>query len=132
MAGTTFGGRNWIQRYGWGRILGVVVGLLGIWQIIAPYVLGFAGEQTAMWNAIICGVLLFVFAALGFYGMGHWSPTSVRIFDGLAALTGLWLVISPFVLQYQTVVTAFWNAIIIGLFSFVCAGFAASKYTSSA
>ncbi len=67
MVGMTFSDRNWMQRYGWGQILTVVV-LFSLWQIVAPYVLNFAAEQMAMRNAVIFGLLLVLLAALGFYG----------------------------------------------------------------
>ena len=56
----------------------------------------------------------------------------VSAFDWLACLTGLWLLISPFALNYQEVVPAFWSAILIGLLSFISAGFAASRQQNSA
>ncbi len=129
MAGMTFGGRNWMQRYGLRSILSAIVVLFGIWQIVSPYILNFAADPTAMLNAVISGVFLVLFAALGFYGMGRWSYTTVRIFDGLAALTGLWLLISPFVLD-QAYGPAFWNAVIVGLIAFICAGLAAFQQPS--
>ncbi len=32
--------------------------LLGIWLIIAPFVLGYSGNSTPLWNDIIFGVLI--------------------------------------------------------------------------
>ncbi len=129
MAGTTLGGRNWTERYGVGRILSAIVVLFGIWQIIAPYLLGFAGEQNALWNSVGAGILLVVFAGLSIIGAARWHRWP-RIFDGLAALTGLWLAASPFVFQYQQVQPAFWSALIVGVLSFIAAGFAAMKQGS--
>lgn len=34
--------------------------LLGLWLVISPWVLGFAGSMTAMWNALICGAIVLV------------------------------------------------------------------------
>jgi len=34
----------------------------GIWLFISPWVLGFATGAGALWNSMICGVLLVVFA----------------------------------------------------------------------
>jgi hypothetical protein len=126
MAGMTFGGRN-MTKSGWGRLLSGMVALFGVWQIAAPFVLNFADEQMAMRNAVVTGVLLTLFGALAFFGAGHWSGNTVRVFDGLAAFTGFWLLISPWVLGYQPLVPAFWSAIIVGLLCFIGAGFAAVK-----
>ncbi len=131
MAGMTFGGRN-MTKYGWGRILSGIVALFGIWQIAAPFVLNFADERVAMQNAIVSGVLLLLFGALAFFGIGNWSRNVVRTFEWLASLTGLWLVISPWVLGYQTIVPAFWSAIIVGLIGFIGAGFAATQHSENA
>ncbi len=130
MAGMTFRRQNWMQRHSLSRILSAVVAIAGLWQIASPYVLGFAAEQPAMRNAIISGALLTIFALLGFFGVDHWSSNIVSTFNGLAALTGLWLAVSPWILGYQAVVPAFWTALIVGLLSFICAGFAASYQRS--
>jgi hypothetical protein len=34
----------------------------GIWVFISPWVLGFAAGYPALWNSVICGVLLVIFA----------------------------------------------------------------------
>lgn len=127
MAGTFFSGRNSLQQYSLSRILMGLVALAGIWQIVSPYVLSFAAEQTAFRNAVVCGVLLMIFGLVGVFGAGQWNQSLVRTFEGLASLTGLWLALSPWVLQYQMITSAFWSAFIVGLFAFICAGFATSK-----
>jgi len=126
MRNETFGRPSWSVDHTSGRILSLAVVLAGLWQIVAPFLLGFADEQIAMRNAIGSGIALALFAGLGAFGLGRWSRSVVSAFDWLACLTGLWLLISPFVLQYREVAPAFWSAILIGLLSFICAGFAAS------
>jgi len=105
------------------RGLSLIVGLAGIWQIVAPYLLRFSSQAVPTRNAIICGVLLLIFGALSLYGVGTLSPRTVSIFDWLAFLTGLWLLVSPFVLRYREVAPAFWSAVIAGLISLICAAF---------
>jgi hypothetical protein len=39
-----------------------VTGLLGVWLIISPFVLGYANETAALWNSIVSGVVLGLFA----------------------------------------------------------------------
>lgn len=130
MAGMTYGIGN-TTKSGWGRALSAVVAVLGLWQIAAPFVLNFADEQIVFENAIVSGALLAGFAALAFFGAGRWSPSFIRAFAGLAALTGLWLVISPWVLDYQALVPAFWSALLVGLIGLLGAGFAAWKQPDS-
>jgi len=127
MRNATFGRRTWSPEYTSVRILSWVVILAGLWQITAPFLLNFTHEQTAMRNAIVTGVALSLFAGLGAFGFGRWSRTTISAFNWLACLTGLWLLISPFVLQYREVAPAFWSAIVVGLLSFLIAGFTASQ-----
>ncbi len=121
-----------LARHAWGldhrsvRLLSLVVVLGGLWQIVAPFALDFANEQLAMRTAIGTGIMLAVVAALSAYGVGRWSTTAVSAFGWLGSLTGLWLAISPFILNYQEVVPAFWSAVIVGLVSFIIAGMVAS------
>jgi hypothetical protein len=42
-----------------------VVLLLGIWLILAPFVLGFSGDGAAAWNQILTGVVVTIAAATG-------------------------------------------------------------------
>lgn len=88
------------------------IALLGLWQILAPFILGYAGIAAAVWNALIVGLLLIVFAA--------WSATTVkadtaRTLDWINLILGIWLIASPFALGYSIVAAAVWNAMIVGL-----------------
>jgi len=114
--------RRWSLDEQSARLLGLVGALGGLWQIVAPFLLNFADEQTVMRNSTISGILLVVFAGIQASGIGRWSRTLVQGSGWLASLTGLWLAISPFVLRYQEVVPAFWSALIVGLVSFIVAG----------
>ena len=40
-----------------------VNGVLGLWLIISPWALGFTDLVPAMWNAVICGVIVVAMAA---------------------------------------------------------------------
>ncbi len=132
MAGTTFGGRNGMQTYGWGRLISGIVAIFGLLLLAAPFVLNFAAEQLPMQNAVASGVLLALFGALAFFGAGYWRRNVVRAFDWLAALTGLWLLISPWVLDYQASGPAFWSVILIGLIGFIGGVVAALKQDETA
>ena len=131
MRNATLGRWHWSLDHRSARLFSLVVVLAGLWQIIVPFLLNFAHEQIAMRNAIGTGILLVLFSGLGAFGMGRWSWTWVSAFDWLACLTGLWLAISPFVLQYRKIVPAFWSALIVGLASFIIAGVVANMKQGS-
>ncbi len=127
MQNATFGRWSWFLNSTSARILSLVVVLAGLWQIVAPFLLNFADEQIAMRNAIGSGIALVLFAGLGAFGLGRWSRSIVSACNWLACLTGLWLLISPWVLRYREVAPAFWSAILVGVLSFIIAGIVASQ-----
>ena len=131
MRNATFGPRFWSLDHTSTRMLSLVVALAGLWQIVAPFLLNFTNEQMAMRNAIGAGIALVLFAGLGAFGVGRLSSAVVSAFNWLACLTGLWLLISPSVLQYREIAPAFWSAIVVGLLSFIVAGYAASQKEDS-
>ncbi len=84
--------------------------LLGIWLIIAPFVLGYARLEAAQTNDIIVGILVAIIATIRSFGaftQPGWSWMNVFL--------GIWLIIAPFVLGYSNVSTPLWNDIILGI-----------------
>ncbi|MCL4465152.1 MAG: SPW repeat protein [Chloroflexi bacterium] len=49
---------------------GWAMAVLGIWEIMSPFVLGYVGEKPALWNNIILGIIIIV--------VGAWSARSSR------------------------------------------------------
>jgi VIT1/CCC1 family predicted Fe2+/Mn2+ transporter len=43
----------------------VVNALIGLWFVIAPFVLGYSGQTGAMWTSIVGGAILFVLGGVG-------------------------------------------------------------------
>jgi len=127
MQHATFARRNWFLSATSARILSLAVVLAGFWQIVVPFLLNFADEQIAMRNAVGSGIALVLFAGLGAFGLGRWSRSIVSACSWLACLTGLWLLISPWLLRYQEVAPAFWSAILVGVLSFIIAAIVASQ-----
>jgi hypothetical protein len=74
--------------------------VLGIWLIISPFVLGYTRYQVSEWNAIACGVAVFLLALAA----STWGTLIV----------GIWLIISPFVLGFSAWPTMLWNNVIVG------------------
>ncbi len=53
--------RLWAGRpYAW---LSWVNFILGLWLIISPWVLGYSGNRTALWNNVILGIIVAVLSA---------------------------------------------------------------------
>ncbi len=85
---------------------------LGIWLIIAPFLLGFARNEPAKWNDIATGIAVALFALTG------------RSFWGGAL--GVWLIISSFVLGFAHLPTIVWNNVILGVLVAIVAFFSRS------
>jgi len=128
MRNATFERRDWTHGSTSLPILSLLVVLAGLWQMVAPFLLNFADDQMVMRNSIASGIALALFAGLGAYGSGRWSRSIVSAWNWLAGLTALWLLSSPFVLDYREVEPAFWSAIVVGLLSAIIAGVAAFTY----
>lgn len=88
--------------------------LAGIWLFISGWVLGFTGTSNAFWNNIILGIVVAVIALIR---MGGGRAT--RGLGWLNALAGIWLFISPWVLNFSSNTTALWNNLILGVIVFV-------------
>ncbi len=67
--------------------------LLGIWLFFSPWILGFAGIQSAFWNALLFGVILAgmsIAVVTEFHDWEEWVDMAL----------GVWLVVSPWVLGF--------------------------------
>jgi hypothetical protein len=107
------------------RSLSWLVAVAGLWEVLAPFILGYSATTVAMWNAIIVGVALIVLSA--------WAALSEQVrldrnLEWINVVLGVWLVLSPFALNYSTVVAAMWNDIIVGVVVIVLAAWAATTF----
>jgi hypothetical protein len=94
--------------------------IAGIWLFISPFILGFSGVGTALWNALIIGVAITIMALV--------RVTNPLQYEGVSWMNfvlGIWLVISPFILAYSWVGVALWNSIIVGAIVLVLAAISA-------
>ncbi len=89
-----------------------VIALAGIWEVIAPFVLSYTKVSSAMWDAIIIGIVLVI---LGVWAALANSPGTVKGLSWVNAILGLWLIIAPFILSYSSTASAMWNDIIVGV-----------------
>lgn len=92
----------------------IINGILGIWLIISPYILSYT-SSAAEWNQTVFGIVVLVLAVLRLFAV---RQTWLSFLSGLAAI---WLIIAPWVLNYQAS-AAYWNevivAIVVGLIAF--------------
>lgn len=111
------------------RTLSWIIVLLGIWEFVSPFVLGFTNLGSATLNAYIVGVLLVIF---GLIAALTGRPGVAMTFSWLNALLGLWLIIAPFVLGFAALTGAgMLSSIIVGVVTLVLgiwAAVAAGRY----
>ncbi|WP_426450735.1 SPW repeat protein [Paenibacillus sp. S-38] len=65
-----------------------LVALIGLWFIMAPWIMGFAGSSGALWSSVIGGGVLLLSSLLGF-GKPGWNS----LFNWISLLSGVWLMI---------------------------------------
>lgn len=106
-----------LQRARWASSLNV---LAGIWLVIAPFILGFTSSASAMWNSIAVGAVVVVLAAIRAF-----NPDEREGISWVNVVLGLWMVVSPYVLNYTNVSSAQTNALITGVIILALAAFSA-------
>lgn len=89
-----------------------IVAILGIWQILVPFLLDYSDIRPALWNAVVVGIALFI---LAISSARTTSPSTAAGLDWTNAGIGVWLILAPFILRYANIEQAVWNAIIVGL-----------------
>jgi len=88
--------------------------LLGLWLLVSPWALGYAGEARPTWNAVIVGILIGVVALYALFRVFAWEEWTNVVF-------GVWMVISPWILGFSGSSAAMLNAVIVGVAVFVLA-----------
>ncbi len=94
-----------------------VVFILGIWQLISPWVLGYSDVVGAALNAVIVGVLIAIFALGRFAGAYYAAWLS-----WLNVACGIWLIVSPWIVGYSFVGRATIDSVVVGVVVAVLAG----------
>ncbi len=108
-----------------GKALSWLVALAGLWEVVAPFVLGYT-TGIAMYNAIIVGIVLII---LGVWAALSSNSGADRTLNWVSAVVGLWLILSPFVLGFSiTSVTAMTDAIIVGIIVIILGVWAAIQF----
>jgi hypothetical protein len=95
-----------------------LTGILGLLLIIAPFVMRFSDNSTALWTSIVLGAAVFVVSAIkaAVHDMANWEYWLAGIF-GLAAI------VAPFVLNFNSSSRALWSNIVLGVIVAILAGY---------
>jgi hypothetical protein len=93
------------------RTLNWIVAVLGVWEIVASFILGFSGVTAALWNSIIVGIVLLVLSA---WAALSDSPSIGRGLTWINAVVGVWFFFSPFILAYSGTTIVLWDSLIVG------------------
>jgi len=97
---------------GTAKAFGWVVVVTGVWEILAPFIIGYSAVTGALVDAIILGILLLGGGLIT--GLSR-NNKVVRTFSWIDALFGLWLILAPFIFSYSKSTGALVNDIIVGI-----------------
>lgn len=81
--------------------------VLASWLFVSPWVLGYAGTSAA-WNARLVGTAIAVFALVAIYTPQAWEEL-------VNTAAGVWLVVSPFVLNFTAMETVSLHTVVVGI-----------------
>lgn len=109
------------------KTLNWVVVVLGVWEFIAAFILGYTNKASAEWDAIIIGIALVILA--GWAALANQMGT-IKTLSWINTILGVWLVIAPFILSYTSIKGAMWNDIIVGIIVAVLSVWAANTKTA--
>lgn len=97
--------------------------LLGLWLIMAPWVLDYSGQNNAVWNQVVIGIAIASLAVIRVLAPDRAAGLSWTNFA-----LGAWLIIAPFLLTYNDTgdtAVIYWNDIIVGLLVLALAAWSA-------
>lgn len=81
--------------------------VLGAWLFFSPWILQYATGGPGAWNSYVFGIGIVVFAAIALFAPQKWE-------EWVNFALGVWLIISPWVLEFRSDV-ATWNVVILGI-----------------
>lgn len=98
--------------------------VLAVCLFISPWVVGFAGEMMAAWNAWIVAVLLAIVAVVALSAFAEWE-------EWLSLVLGLWLIVAPWVLGFAGSLNALWAHLVLGVLTAAVSAWAVWDYRHS-
>jgi hypothetical protein len=95
--------------------------VLAGWLFLSPWIFGFASATardldpaTAAWNAWVVAIVIAAYSIAAAVKFARWE-------DWVNVALGAWLVIAPWVLDFDRVTAAVWNHVIVGILIIVLA-----------
>ena len=104
--------------------------VFGLWLFFSPWLLQYftarpyTDQTYALWNSVVFGAAVFVFAAWALFAPRKWEEWTNLIL-------GLWLIASPWVLGFHTYTVAAANMVIVGVVIAVFSGAALGRRHST-
>lgn len=94
-----------------------ITGILGLLLILAPLVLGYSDNGTALWTSIVLGAAVAVTSALEglIHDVSNWEYW-------VAGILGILTFIAPWVLGFSGNATALWASLVLGAAIAILAG----------
>lgn len=86
--------------------------IIGVWFIIAPWVLGFADVSGAVWTSVVFGAIQVIASVWAAYvDRPNW-----RVWQNwVSFVTGVWFILQPFVLSLTGNEGEVWTSVILGI-----------------
>ncbi|MGO4574324.1 SPW repeat protein [Microvirga sp. 2TAF3] len=89
------------------KALNIIMIILGGILFVAPWVFGFRGEALAAWNAWLSGAIAALIAIMAVSQIYDWE-------EWLDLIVGLWITVSPWLLDFSGVRRAMLVHVVIG------------------
>lgn len=81
--------------------------VLALILFVAPWVLGFAGDTAAAWNAWVCAVVIALLAGAAIRSFVEWE-------EWANVALGIWVAVSPWLFGVDGVAAVLWSHLILG------------------
>ncbi len=94
----------------------VVNALVGIWFIIAPFVLAYSDQRAALWLSVLGGAILLVLAG---WAVVNEAARKQRWIQYVNGLVGIWFIIFPYVFALTARPNVTWTSVVGGLIALV-------------
>jgi hypothetical protein len=99
--------KDWMKDWTNARYCDVANLILGAFLFVSPWIFGFSGS-TAAENANIVGVIIAVLAIAALAAFAIWE-------EWLNLIVGLWTLVSPWVLGFQSTTKAMTVSVVVGI-----------------
>jgi SPW repeat len=90
------------------RVLDGINVVLAALLFISPWVLSYANQGLAAWNAWIGGIVVAILAIAALVRFAEWE-------EWINAVLGVWLIVAPWALGFSAVAAATWSHVILGV-----------------